>query len=91
MDFTKYGDTVNYSTFMNNMTELYKELFTTRNYNKALSPVFLNGGRKNATSNPLVIHFTLFYMKMFFLDAESQQLSLCIELVQGRKACLGSR
>ncbi|CAJ0951068.1 unnamed protein product, partial [Mesorhabditis belari] len=83
LDYTEHGDSEEYSDYMNQATKLYDELFTTRNYNKYLSPVYVPMP-ENFTESPiprLRVNMVLRYVKMFNLDAEGQILSLCLQFV----------
>ncbi|CAJ0919325.1 unnamed protein product, partial [Mesorhabditis belari] len=82
LDFTKYGIGEDYSLFMNNMTNLNDELFNKRNYNRFLSPIFLKDYRTANDSKPLEVHFQLWYFKMFYLDADTQQLTFGAEFIE---------
>ncbi|CAJ0947441.1 unnamed protein product, partial [Mesorhabditis belari] len=68
--------------YQNAVNNLYNQLFTGRGYNRYLSPIY-GVKPKNATgwTGPkLHIHFDLWYIKLISLDAESQLLSICLQL-----------
>ncbi|CAJ0939414.1 unnamed protein product, partial [Mesorhabditis belari] len=83
IDYTRFGGNAIYSDFLNNSTKLYNEIFTTRNYNKNQSPVF-ERMPDNFTESPVSrfnVNILLWYLRIFELDAQSQILSLCIEVI----------
>ncbi|CAJ0949013.1 unnamed protein product, partial [Mesorhabditis belari] len=67
---------------LNAANEVYNEIFNVRGYNRFLSPISTrktnsSGGSKTTKLN---IHFDLWYIKLISLDAQSQMLSICLEL-----------
>ncbi|CAJ0923276.1 unnamed protein product, partial [Mesorhabditis belari] len=80
IDFYASND---YKSFSNKTTKLYDELLTKRAYNKLLSPVYMRSGNSTASFlafPPLEVFFELEYLKVFALDAQTQLVSLCVQL-----------
>ncbi|CAJ0947278.1 unnamed protein product, partial [Mesorhabditis belari] len=78
---TSFYQSERYQNHIQQASDLYEELFTKRNYNKYLSPVY--GATRNETDEnappPLAVHFELEYLQIFGLDAQSQLISGAIQ------------
>ncbi|CAJ0947323.1 unnamed protein product, partial [Mesorhabditis belari] len=77
VDLTKFGETEAYSNFINQTQLIYDEIFTNRRYNHLLSPIFHQAPNDTA---PFEVYYSMFFFKMFLLDAESQMLGIDFEL-----------
>ncbi|CAJ0932769.1 unnamed protein product, partial [Mesorhabditis belari] len=81
-DYTEYGESAEYSNYLNQATAIRQEVFTTRNYDRYLVPIFgqIPSNYTMSQTERLNVHFMLYYCKLFNLDAESQIFSAEVEL-----------
>ncbi|CAJ0953868.1 unnamed protein product, partial [Mesorhabditis belari] len=80
-DYTTIGYPEEYSLWMNDATAVFNEIFTRRNYNRFLAPLYGRMPVDFNSSNVARLHVDMIlrYLKVFGLDAENQIISFFCE------------
>ncbi|CAJ0939455.1 unnamed protein product, partial [Mesorhabditis belari] len=83
-NWTKLGVDEEYGSYLDSTSDLYKELFQTRPYQRDLSPVYSKQPKNSSAFNrpPLNVSITLSFVKIFELDPQKQTMTALIEFVQ---------
>ncbi|CAJ0922790.1 unnamed protein product, partial [Mesorhabditis belari] len=81
-DFVQYGETEEFSNYMNNASLILKELFITREYEKELAPIFvpMPVNFSNSETKRMRVDLLLSYVRVFNLDAEKQRFNTRLEI-----------